>query len=94
MRQCIKIQLVPYLQFALIQSPRACMDTMRNLRVAIVDEQAVAFKQLVGASHMGFRLGHRRRIEENQRLVDVVVGAKAADGAGRRADDRCRFLVP
>ena len=33
MRQCIKTELVPYLRFALIQSPRACMNTMRNLRL-------------------------------------------------------------
>jgi hypothetical protein len=45
-------------------------------------------KGLVGVANIGFRLRHRRDIEEHQRLPQMMVRAEAPDGTRRDADYR------
>src|SRR5437588_2598804 len=69
-------------------------ELLQELARSFIRELAICIEKLVGAAEISLRLRHRRHVQEYQRLSQVMVGAKSADGAGRGADDGSGLAVP
>jgi len=59
----------------------------------VIGELAVGIEQLVGAADIGFGLRHRRNIQEDKRLPQMMVGAEPVDTAWRGTDDCTRLIA-
>src|SRR5262249_7593807 len=84
---------------------RSCFDVLRHPArerfgelddelPRLVDEVPVRIDAFAKRPEVRFRLLHRRHVEVGQRLAQVVIGAEAADGADRAADDSRPFAFP
>src|SRR6185437_16686201 len=61
---------------------------------AVIGDLATRIEELISATDIGFRLRHRRHVEKDEALAQVMISAESADRTGRDADDRARLLVP
>ena len=62
---------------------RKCVhEILQEFSRPFVDEHSVRIEQLVGSANICLRLLHRRHVQKNQRLPQVMVCAKSANCAG------------
>ena len=76
----------PFIVLRSIHCPNTSRYLPMNSLVGGFEMRSVVGEELVGAADIGLGLLHHRHVEEDQRLAQMVIGAEAADRAGRDAD--------
>jgi hypothetical protein len=60
---------------------------------ALVGQFSLSVEQIGRLADAGFRLLHRRRVQEHQRVAQVMVRADCAERSGQGADHRTRLAA-